>query len=75
MKELTKSDVVRIKDLDSKIKNKFRFMWLEDSLTINCKILKIVNHVSLLLNCVCVVGSREISIAGLALLAVYFPPF
>ena len=35
--ELTKSDVVRIKDIDSKIKNKFRFMWLEDSLTIKSK--------------------------------------
>ena len=33
MKELTKSNVVRIKDLDSKIKNKFKFMCLEDSLT------------------------------------------
>ena len=37
MKELTKSDVVRIKELDSKIKNKIRFMWLEDSLTIKSK--------------------------------------
>ena len=37
MKELTTSDVVRIKDLDSKIKNKFRFMWLEDGLTIKSK--------------------------------------
>ena len=37
MKELTKSDVLIIKDLDSKIKNKFRFIWLEDSLTIKSK--------------------------------------
>ena len=37
MKELAKSDVVRVKELDSKIKNKFRFMWLEDSLTIKSK--------------------------------------
>ena len=37
MKELTKSNVVRIKDLDSKIKNKFRLMWLEDNLTIKSK--------------------------------------
>ena len=37
MKELTKSEVVRIKDLDSKIKNKCRFIWLEDSLAIKSK--------------------------------------
>ena len=37
MKELKKSDVVRIKELDSKNKNKFRFMWLEDGLTIKSK--------------------------------------
>ena len=37
MKELTKSDILRINDLDSKVKNKFRFVWLEDSLTIKSK--------------------------------------